>query len=133
MKTLKLSLALFVLATVAGIAYVAQETKSSGGNIVSAAQSFVGSLTADQKKQAVYDFDSDERFNWHFIPLQDKETRKSTRKGLPLEEMSADQKKAALALVKSATSESGNVAVTTIMSLEHILLAQEGPKSAMVR
>ena len=47
--------------------------------------------------------------------------------------MSADQKKAALALVKAGTSESGNMAATTIMSLEAILLEQEGPKSAMVR
>lgn len=133
MKSLKLALALFALATVAGIAYVAQQANASGANIVSAAQGFVGSLTADQKKQAIFDFDSDERFNWHFIPLQDKESRKYTRKGLPLEEMTADQKKAALALIKAGTSESGNVAVTTIMSLERILLEQEGPKSAMVR
>jgi hypothetical protein len=101
--------------------------------MVSAAQGFLGTLTADQKKQATFDFDSNERFNWHFIPLQDKTTRKYTRKGLPLEEMSADQKKAALALVKSGTSEAGNMAVATIMSLEAILLEQEGPKSAMVR
>src|SRR5205809_2483846 len=101
--------------------------------MVSAASDFVGTLKPDQKKQAIFDFDSDERFNWHFIPLQDKTTRKYTRKGVPLEEMSAEQKKAALALLKAGTSESGNVAVTTIMSLEAILLEQEGPKSAMVR
>ncbi len=133
MKSLKLVLALFVLATVASLAYVAQQGDGSGTGMVSAAQSFVGGLTADQKKQAVFDFDDKERFNWHFIPLQDAKTRKYTRKGLPLEEMSAEQKKAALALVKAGTSDSGNVAVTTIMSLEAILLEQEGPKSAMVR
>jgi hypothetical protein len=133
MKTLKLTLALIALMTVAGIAYVAQQADTSGPTIVSAAQTFVGTLSADQKKQAIFDYDSAERFNWHFIPLQDKQTRKYTRKGLPLEEMSADQKKAALALLKAGTSESGNVAVTTIMSLEAILLEQEGPKSAMVR
>src|SRR5437868_2915852 len=132
MKSLKLALAFFALVTVAGLAYVAQQGEGSGSNMVSAAQAFVDSLTADQKKQATFDFDSKERFNWHFIPLQDKETRKYTRKGLPLEEMTADQKKAALALIKAGTSESGDLAVTTIMSLESILLAQEGPKSAMV-
>ena len=42
-------------------------------------------MTPEQKKQAIFDFDNDERFNWHFIPLQDKETRKYTRKGVPLE------------------------------------------------
>lgn len=133
MKSIKLVLALLALAVVVGIAYVAQDTTTSGGNMVAAAEKFVATLTADQKKQALFDFNDKERFNWHFIPLQDKQTRKYTRKGLPLEEMTADQKKAALALVKAGTSESGNVAVTTIMSLEAILLEQEGPKSAMVR
>jgi Protein of unknown function (DUF3500) len=47
--------------------------------------------------------------------------------------MTAEQKKAALALVKAGTSESGYVAATTIMSLESILLEQEGKKGAMVR
>ena len=133
MKSIKLLLSLVAFTVVAGIAYVAQEVAGSGANMVSTAQAFVGTLSADQKKQGVFDFDSAERFNWHFIPLQDQKTRKYTRKGVPLEEMSADQKKAALSLVKAGTSESGNVAVTTIMSLEAILLDQEGPKSAKVR
>ncbi len=133
MKSLKLALAFSALAVVAGLAYVAQQNDASGANIVSAAQAFVSSLTADQKAQATFGFDNEERFNWHFIPLQNPQTRKYTRKGLPLEEMTAAQKKAALALVKAGTSEAGNVAVTTIMSLEAILLEQEGPKSAMVR
>lgn len=133
MKSLKLTLALFALVAVAGLAYVGQRGEGSGANMVSAAQAFVGTLTADQKKQATFDFDDKERFNWHFIPLQDTKTRKYTRRGLPLEEMTAEQKKAALALLKAGTSESGNATVRTIMSLEAILLEQEGPKSAMVR
>jgi hypothetical protein len=133
MKSLKLALAFVALSTVAGLAYVAQQTDASGSNMVSAAQAFLGGLTAEQKKQATFEFDNEERFNWHFIPLQDKETRKYTRKGVPMEEMDGEQKKAALALLKAGTSESGNTAVTTIMSLEAILLEQEGPKSAMVR
>lgn len=132
-KSLRLLLAAFALLMVAGLAYVAQQVDGSGSGMVSAAQGFLAKLTPDQKKQGVFAFDSEERFNWHFIPLQDKETRKYTRKGVPLEEMSAEQKQAALALLKAGLSESGNVAATTIMSLESILLQQEGPKSAMVR
>lgn len=131
MKSLKLVLALAALVTVAGIAYVAQVAGGSGANMVAAADGFVAKLSADQKKQAIYDFDSNERFNWNFVPLQDK-NRKSTRKGLPLEEMTAEQKAAALALVKAGTSDQGNVAATTIMSLEAILRDQE-KKGAMVR
>lgn len=133
MRAFKLALALVALFSVAGLAYVAQQADGSGSSMVSAAQGFVGTLSADQKKQGVFGFDDDERFNWHFIPLQDAKTRKYTRKGVPIEEMSAEQKKAALALLKSGTSEAGNLAATTIMSLEAILNQQEGPKSAMVR
>ena len=132
MKSLKFTLALATSLLVVGLAYVAQQI-NSGANMVSAAQGFLGSLTAEQKKQGVFAFDSDERFNWHFIPLQDKDTRKYTRKGVPLEEMTDAQKQAALALLRAGTSEKGNLAATTIMSLEAILFQQEGPKSAMVR
>lgn len=132
-KSLKLALALAAFSLVVSVAYVAQQVDMAGSNMVSAAQDFVGKLTAEQKKQGVFDFNSDERFNWHFIPLQDTKTRKYTRKGVPIEEMTKEQRAAALALVKAGTSESGNEAVTTIMSLETILLQQEGPKSAMVR
>jgi hypothetical protein len=132
MKTLRIALAFAALSLVTGIAYVAQQL-TAGANIVSAAQAFVDTLSPEQKKQAVYDFDSDERFNWHFIPLQDPKTRKYTRKGVPMEEMSDKQKADALALLKAGTSDSGNEQVKTIMSLEAILLKQEGPKSAMVR
>ena len=132
MKSLKLALALVALVAVTGIAYVAQQVDSSGASMVSAAQSLVGTLNAEQKKQATYDYDNAERFNWNFVPLQDKK-KKSTRKGLPLIDMTADQKKAALTLVKAGTSEAGNTAATTIMSLEAILKDQEGPKGQNVR
>ena len=89
-------------------------------------------LSPEQKKQAIYDYASDERTDWNFVPLQDK-NKKATRKGLPLEGMDAAQKKAAMALVKAGTSETGNVAATTIMSLEAILKAQEAPKGVNVR
>src|SRR5262245_44136098 len=101
MRSIKLALALAAFTIVVSIAYVAQQADVAGSNMVSAAQDFVGKLTAEQKKQGVFDFNSDERFNWHFIPLQDTKTRKYTRKGVPIEEMTPEQKKAALALVKA--------------------------------
>jgi hypothetical protein len=76
-------------------------------------------------------FDDKERINWHFIPLQDKE-KKSTRKGLPLEEMTAEQRNAALNMLRVGTSPGGYVKATTIMSLEGILRDLE-KGGAMVR
>ena len=131
MKTVRILLAGFVLSSLAGLAYVAQQPESSGVKMVSAAKDFLATLKADQKAQASFDFDSKERFNWNFVPLQDK-NKKTTRKGLSLEEMTPEQKKAALALVKAGTSDVGFHAATTIMSLEAILKEQE-TKGAMVR
>src|SRR5260370_23507830 len=101
--------------------------------MVAAAEGFVQSLTADQMAKAMIPFDDKERTNWHFVPKQDR-NRKPTRKGLPLEEMTGPQKKAAEALVPAGTSPSGGEKALTIMSLEAILRDLEKPKGgAMVR
>src|SRR4029450_668509 len=55
------------------------------------------------------------------------------RKGGRLEEMSAEQKKAAMALLESGLSAKGYEQATTIVGLEALLLELEGPKGAMVR
>jgi hypothetical protein len=88
--------------------------------MAAAAERFVDSLTADQKEKANFAYDSKERTRWFFTPQQDSE-RRATRKGLPLEEMKAEQKKLALKLVAAGTSHEGNIKATTIMSLEAIL------------
>lgn len=120
MKLGRIVLAVTALVTLAGLAYVAQQAQPSGGSMVAAAQAFVGSLTPDQKKTANYDYDHKERTNWWFVPRQDK-NRKATRNGLPLKDMTPEQKKAAIALVAAGTSSSGHKEAVTIMSLEAIL------------
>jgi Protein of unknown function (DUF3500) len=109
-----------VLAALAGAAFVAQESETSGSRMVSAAEKFLGGLNEEQKAKAAIAFDSKERTNWFFIPLQDK-NKKSTRKGLPLEEMTDKQKDAAKQLIRAGTSAAGFDKATTIMSLEAIL------------
>jgi hypothetical protein len=123
MKLTRMALAVVALVLVTGLAYVAQHTESSGPDMVVAAQKFVDALSAEQKSKTVFSFDSPERTNWHFVPLESG--GKPTRKGLRLEEMSPDQKKAALALLRAGTSKQGDVAAVTIMSLESILHEQE--------
>jgi hypothetical protein len=126
MKLLRLMFAGLALAAVAGVAIVAQQSQLAGGAMIAAAREFLGSLSDEQRQQAKFAFDSEERTNWHFVPLE--KGGKSTRKGLPLEAMSPAQKKAALGLVKAGTSEAGNVATVTIMSLEAILAELEKGK-----
>src|SRR5439155_18233094 len=118
-------LARFLLATVllillAGIAKYAQENEPTGDKMIRAAESFVASLTPEQQSKTLFEFDDQERFNWHFVPLQDQQKR-STRKGLPLADMKPEQRQAALDLLKAGTSAEGDRKATTIMSLESIL------------
>jgi hypothetical protein len=131
MKMTRIALATAALLAVTGLAYVAQQNRTAGTDMVAAADQFLGSLTTEQKTQTSFPFESMERFDWNFIPLQDKE-RRPTRKGLSLQEMTPAQRQAALALLKAGTSEKGNVAAVTIMSLEEILRDLE-KKGAMVR
>jgi hypothetical protein len=120
MKLSRVLLAVAVLAGLAGVGYVSQRPEAPGQQMARAAQQFLESLTADQKAKATFPFDSKERTNWWFVPREDK-MKKSTRKGLPLVDMTDAQKKAALALVAAGTSASGDKQATTIMSLEAIL------------
>ncbi len=131
MKGKQVLVAVVVLGLVAGLAYVAQKAESSGSKMVSAAEEYRNSLTAEQKSRSTFAYDSKERTNWHFVPLQDAK-RQPTRKGLPLEDMTPAQKKRALALVQAGTSAIGNDQAVTIMSLEAILRDQEKGKT-MVR
>lgn len=115
-----------LLATLAGVlllgvVLVAQTTETPAAKMTAAADSFLTLLNNEQKSKAVFAFDDKERTNWNFIPMEDKATKKPTRKGLRLEEMTPEQRKATLALLQAGTSGSGYKQATTIMSLEAIL------------
>jgi hypothetical protein len=86
-----------------------------------AANRFLATLTADQKQNAQFQFDADERTHWHFIP-----TEMFARRGLTLKEMTPPQRDAARALLRSGLSEHGFTTTSTIMSLEDILRGVDG-------
>jgi len=93
--------------------------------MVAAASGFWKSLTPEQQAKAHFEFKDEERLNWHFIPRD--------RKGLPIKEMTADQRKLAVALLSTALSSKGLEKATTIMSIEQILAEMEGPNRKMPR
>ena len=68
-----------VLAAGAGAIIAAER---SSGAMADAATAFVDSLTPEQRQQAVFPFESDERMRWHFIP-----TEGFPRKGLTVKDM----------------------------------------------
>lgn len=127
MKLSRLFLALAILALLVGAAQVAQRAESPGLVMVSVADDFVQSLSAEQKAKTLFPFDSKERTNWWFTPRQDA-NRNPTRKGLPLYNMTDKQKEIARSLVRAGTSASGAERALTIMSLESILRELEAPR-----
>jgi Protein of unknown function (DUF3500) len=112
-----------VVATM-GALLVAQgeQQPASGKAMFQGAQAFLGALSADQNKQATFQFDDAERLNWHFIPRP--------RKGLPLRDLEGNALKAAHGLITSGLSASGYDQVMSVMSLEEVLYLLEGGERA---
>jgi hypothetical protein len=86
--------------------------------MLSAARSFLATLSPAQRTQAVLPFNSEERFHWFYTPVD--------RKGLPLKSMSEAQRAAALKVLRASLSESGYSKAETIRQLENILREIEG-------
>ncbi len=86
--------------------------------MAAAANKLLASLKPEQTAKAKFDFKSDARLDWHYIPKE--------RKGIPLKDLSDDQQKLALDLLASGLSAQGLSTARTIMSLEPVLAEQEG-------
>lgn len=84
------------------------------------AKAFLASLTPEQRAQATFAMQDDERFDWHYIP--------KPRKGLALRDMTPAQKQLAHALLAAGLSQRGYIKATTIMSLDEILRLMENGK-----
>ena len=79
-----------------------------------AATAFLSTLTAEQKAKTQFAFDHDERYNWHYVPRDD-------RKGISLNELNPAQRDAAMQLLHTALSDTGYSKVTAIIQLENVL------------
>ncbi|HEU4551183.1 MAG TPA: DUF3500 domain-containing protein [Chitinophaga sp.] len=91
--------------------------QTTGKDITAAAQQFLQTLNDSARQQAVFAWDNEERFHWNFVPMP--------RKGLPIKAMNAQQKAAALRLLKTSTSAEGYRKATSIMAMENVLKALE--------
>ena len=78
-----------------------------------AANAFQASLTPAQRSKALFAFDDAERLNWHFVPR--------ARRGLPLKEMSAEQRELARGILRAGLSRRGHLTASTIIELELVL------------
>ncbi|PWT76863.1 MAG: hypothetical protein C5B59_05450 [Bacteroidetes bacterium] len=87
-------------------------------DIVSSAEKFINLLDTKQKGLTLFPFDTDERYGFHYFPIDD-------RKGIPWDQLSDDQKTAALDLMRTCLSDSAVKKVKQIMELEILLKALE--------
>jgi Protein of unknown function (DUF3500) len=102
---------------------IAAERSSS--TMAAAATKLLAALTPEQRQQATFAFDSDERMHWHFIP-----TETFPRKGLTVKEMTEPQRKLAHDLLKAGLSQRGYLTASSIMDLETVLGALEAAQRA---
>ena len=95
-------------------------------DMTAAAQAWWTSLTPEQQALAHFDFDNENRTDWHFIPR--------TRKGLPFKDMEPAQKALAVAFLASGLSPRAFIQAEQIMSLDAILKQLEpGPPKTPYR
>jgi hypothetical protein len=117
MHKIRASLVLAAMAVVGLALWAGAYVDQSGSRMAVAADRFLKSLDNELAKRARYDFNSEERLNWHFIPRE--------RKGVPLKDLYPEQRALAFGLIQSGTAGSGYLKATSIMSLEAVLRGLE--------
>ena len=83
------------------------------GKLAGAASAFLATLAPAERAKVQLAFDSEERFNWFYIPKD--------REGLPLKQMSPAQQKAALHLIETGLSQKGYSKAEAIRALDLVL------------
>src|SRR5712671_3305360 len=114
----RLSVAVVIVTAAAIGSMVAAERTSRA--MAAAGSKFLASLTPEQRQQATFAFDGDERTHWHFIP-----TEMFPRRGLLIRNMTEPQRAAARDLLKTGLSQRGYLTASSIMDLETVLKALE--------
>lgn len=75
---------------------------------------FLASLTNDQRDKALYNSESEERYNWHFVPKQD-------RKGIMFKELNEKQRATAFSILKFYLSDRAYNQTQEIIEMEKVL------------
>lgn len=90
---------------------------SAANNVVrkmsEAARRWLGSLTDDQRSKACFGFAGDERYFWHYTPVE--------RNGLMLSQMTSAQQELAYQMMATGYSASGYAMARQIIELETLL------------
>lgn len=89
--------------------------------IADAADAFLGSLTPELSKKALFTFDNPNRVSWEFLPQT-----MIGRKGVKLTDLTDKQKQLAYELLESSLSAGGYEKLSNIIDLERVLLELTG-------
>jgi hypothetical protein len=117
------------LACVAAYFAVTYAADRSPANMADAANKFLSTLSAEQKKTASFAFDNvKERERFGFVP-----TEMHPRVGLLMSQMNDAQRQAAHNLMKAGLSQKGYMTASSIMELEAVLNGIENPPGAKPR
>ncbi|MDW3648391.1 MAG: DUF3500 domain-containing protein [Bacteroidia bacterium] len=91
-----------------------------------AALQLLSSITDEQRSEASFSFEVEERFNWHFTPKE--------RKGLQFAKLDQAQREKLSALMRTILSEQGYNKAKDIMSLELVLrIVEDRPENDSYR
>jgi hypothetical protein len=93
------------------------KNNSAHPNMSGVAIQFLESLTGAQKEKAQLAFDNEERYNWHYVPME--------RKGIPLKELTGKQEKIAMDLLHTALNDTAFEKTMAIIKLENVLREME--------
>ena len=105
--------------TVATVGLIMSGTAiAQNASLLEASQAFLQGLSEEQRAKVMYEFNSDERLNWHFIPKQ--------RIGLALKDLSQTQQARVMSVLQAGLSEQGYSKAETIRQLENVLREMEG-------
>ena len=86
---------------------------SLSARLSDAASAFLATLGPAERAKVQLAFDSEERFNWFYIPKE--------REGLPLKQTAPAQQKAALHLIETGLSQKGYSKAEAIRALDLVL------------
>jgi Protein of unknown function (DUF3500) len=107
-----------VVLAATGLALSTPDAPEPGPAMAKAADAFLAALDPARRAKGSLPFNSENRLDWHFVPRD--------RQGVPIKQMSSDERRAALALLKSGLSAKGFKKVDAILHLEEVLHELEG-------
>ena len=87
-------------------------------SLTRASQTFVASLSEEQRESAVLDFDDAYRFDWHYFPR--------VRRGIPFKELDDAQHELAMGMLQAGLSDLGVEVVEQLRIIEGILYELSG-------